>query len=189
MATQTPTPAKQGVRAAQRSALQRIESLENDVAQIAAAFQQVFGQIEATINQTNRVLDALIEEVGAEKIQERMKATALKAATEQAEKAKASLAQAVEANQIRPAEVVTEQSIIVGRESDAEGNIIPPGYVQLAYFSVKPEFQERLLGQTVGHIVDTANGGAFEVTEIYEAVPAETEPVSDIGPVEAETAE
>jgi hypothetical protein len=160
------TPPKQGIRATQRNALQRIETLENDLQSVVGAIQKALQSIDGKINTHAEILDALANEVGPESINAAIAAGRVTRATEHAAASKAALEKALADGELAVAETVTESSVIVGVEYDKNGEAVPPGYVQLGMNTVKPEFQEKMLGQKAGFKFDTADG-SFEVTGVY----------------------
>ena len=178
------TPPKQGLRAAQRNALQRIEELETNLMNVFGAVQQALNGTDQRINALAEILDAVVAELGAEVVNGRVVEGRKARALEQAEKSKAALAEAVEKGQYRAVEVITDKTLIVGKELDKEGKEVFPGYVQLAYTSIKPEFQEKLLGKGVGASFDTESG-KFEVTGTYE--PVETPERGEVAEALAQT--
>lgn len=170
----TNTPAKQGVRARERNALERIAQIENDLSAMVGAVQQALQTIEARINAQTEILDAVIQEIGAEQINARIEGTREARAVEQAETAKEGLKKALETGDIVPAAVIGEKSVITGIEYDKDGTPVKPGYVQLGYNTVKPEFQEKILGQPAGFKFDTSDG-TFEITGVFNVVEKTTE--------------
>jgi oligoendopeptidase F len=169
------TPPKQGLRQAQRNALQRIEELETNLMNVFGAVQQALNGSDQRVNALAEILDAVVAELGPETINTRVVEGRKARALEQAEKSKAALAEAVEKGQYKAVEVITDKTLIVGKELDKEGKEVFPGYVQLAYSSIKPEFQEKLLGKGVGASFETESG-KFDVTGTYEAVEAPVAP-------------
>jgi len=165
----TNTPAKQGVRARERNALERITQIESDLTAMVGAVQQALQTIEARIGAQSEILDAVIQEIGSDQINSRIEATRAARAVEQADTAKEGLKKALDAGELAPAAIIGEKSVITGVEHDSKGELVPPGYVQLGYNTVKPEFQEKMLGQPVGFKFETAEG-TFEITGIYDVV-------------------
>jgi hypothetical protein len=172
------TPPKQGVRARERNAIERIGQLESDLQSIVGAVQNALQNIEGRVNAQTEILDAIIQEVGAEQINARIEATREARAAEQAVVAKEGLAKALEKGEVVAAPVVSDKSVITGIEYDKDGTAVKPGYVQLGYNTIKPEFQEKILGQQVGFKFDTESG-SFEVTGIFNVVDKPEEAVDE----------
>jgi hypothetical protein len=160
------TPAKQGVRARERNALERITAIETDLQSIVGAIQQALQGIEGKVSAQAEILEAVVQEIGAEQINSRIEAAREVRAAEHAEKSKAALEKALADGDLVPAEAIDNNTVIVGKEFDKDGKILGAGYVQLGFNTIKPEFQEKLLGQKTGFVFNTADG-TFEVTGIF----------------------
>lgn len=167
------TPPKQGVRARERNALERISGLEQDFQRLVQGVQQAMNQLESTQQTISEVLDAVVNITGTEPVQAKIAELRKKRASESAAKAKEALDLALVDGKIEQIEKVETGCILTGVEYDKDGNAIDPGYVQLNLDVVKPQFQEKMLGQGVGFKFETETGGQFEVTGIYKALPPE----------------
>lgn len=186
--TSTPTPPKQGVRARERNALERIAALENDLQRLVGAIQKAFNEAEAKARDLAEIVDVFVAEKGVENVQNAIAAARTKRAQDDAAKAKDALDLAlVEGNlevvekieKLEGSDVVpTGEIIITGVEKDKDGNVLVPGYVQLALSSIKPQFVEKLVGQGIGFVFEVETGGTFEVTGVYRTVikPVEEAP-------------
>lgn len=172
-----PTQPKQGIRAAQRNALQRIEALEGDLQRIAGAISKTLTETDQKLTSLIELVDALVAEVGQDQVVARVQATRDEKIQERANAAKAALDKALAEGQVVPCETIEENAIITGIEYGGDGQPIKPGYVQLGLSAVKPEFQEKFKGQTVGFeapIPSSQEGapeGKFVITGIYKSVP------------------
>ncbi len=175
MATQNQTPPKQGVRARERNALERISALEQDMSSIFTGVQAAVSELEKRIMGAAEVVDACVRVLGAEVVEAAVLAARDERAAAAVETAKDGLNKAIEAGQVVVADTITDESIIVGVESDKDGNPIKPGYVQLAVSGVKPEFKEKMLGQGVGFKFDTVDGNTFTINGVYAQVPPKSE--------------
>jgi hypothetical protein len=71
---------------------------------------------------------------------------------------------------IEAAEKVGPESIIVGREFDANGNLLGVGRAQVRFDQFAEAVREKVLGQSVGFVIEV-DTGKFEVIEIYNQVP------------------
>lgn len=170
---QNQTPPKQGVRARERNALERIGTLENDLMRIAAAVQNALNETESKYQQLVEVVDAISNQFGPDVIAKAIQETRDQRAEEAATKAKEGLQKAIENVEVVAIDTAEDDSIITGIEYDKEGAVLKPGYVQLAMQAIKPEFQEKIKGKGVGNKFEVATGGTFEVTGVYKAVPKE----------------
>lgn len=62
---------------------------------------------------------------------------------------------------------ITDRTFVVGREVDADGNVVNPR-VQFATASLSKNLQDKLLGSKVGDLVQFEEGQPkFEITEMY----------------------
>lgn len=170
----TPTPAKQGVRARERNALERISALEGDLMNMYQAISGAHQQLNGKVSGMAEVVDALVALLGREVVEKAVLDAREVRAKEQADAAKAALTTALEEKKLVSVEKIENinDTIITGVEYDKEGNPVSPGYVQIALSSVKPEYQEKLQGQGAGFKFDT-DAGTFEVTGAYMPVPVE----------------
>lgn len=170
------TQAKQGVRARERNALERIGALEQDLGGLFTAVQNAVGELEKRIVTASEVIDAMVRVLGQDVVEAAVLSAREERAAEAAVKAKEGLDKALEAGQVVPVDKIEDDSIITGVEYDKDGAEMKPGYVQLSVAGVKPEYKEKMVGQTVGFRFDTADGGSFLVTGVYKSVPQPTEP-------------
>jgi len=175
--TSTPTPPKQGVRARERNALERIELLEQNINGLVQAVQAAFNENEQKLRDISEVLDVFVAEKGRDVVQKAMADARLARAADEAKKAKDGLDLALIEGKVVQLDKVEEGAIITGVEKNKAGEVIQPGYVQLALSTVKPEFVEKMMGQAVGFTFETDGSGSFEVTGIYKAVP-QSEPTA-----------
>jgi two-component sensor histidine kinase len=107
------TPPKQGIRQAQRNALQRIEELETNLMNVFGAVQQALNGSDQRINALAEILDAVVAELGAETVNARVVEGRKTRAQENADKSKAALAEAVEKGQYKAVEVITDKTLIL----------------------------------------------------------------------------
>jgi Tfp pilus assembly protein PilX len=171
------TPAKQGVRARERNALERITSLEGDMGSLFSAVQSAVGELEKRIVTAAEVIDAIVRVLGQDVVEKSVIDAREERAAKSAVDAKEGLNKALEAKQVVPADKIVDDSIITGVESDKDGVALKPGYVQLSMAGVKTEYKDKMLGQSVGFKFDTTDGNTFTVTGIYASVPQPEVPV------------
>ncbi len=191
--------------------LERINALESTLTQVQRSTDGNLNQFRSALSNVVEVVSALVEVSGGKdlddkvqaKLQERQDA---KAAAE-AQKAKDVLKQLVDAGTLAVADTITEESIIIGREFDKEGNVVAPGYVQVQFSQFVEDAKKALLGQGPGFVYET-NGTKFEVTDVYvfapqkpmelqkapelapgeEAVAADLEPATSVDTTEGQAA-
>lgn len=154
---------------AKKSALERIDLLENEIPRLISAINGAFEQLNERVGSLAKLVEAVVETVGAEQVEQSLKAIEDRKIELQLSAAKAELDSQVAAGNMLKVEVVGEKSLIVGREFDREGVLIPPGRAQIMFASIKPEYQEKLKGQQAGFMFETV-GGKFEVMEVYDEV-------------------
>lgn len=152
-----------------------VNDLKATVPQLAMATNQALNQANQLVATLQEQLDAVIGLVGLSEVQRAIQETRLANMKEAAEKTKANIAEAVANGQLVKVDTINEKSLFVGREFNADGTEIPPGYTAVSYNQVKKEYREKLSGQTVGFALSTDSGGKFEVLEIYEAVEPKPE--------------
>ena len=174
----TNTPPKQGVRARERNALERIAALEGDLSGLMSGVQNAITELERRVMTASEVIDAVVRIVGQETVEAAVIAARDERAATAATQAKEGLEKALAAGQLVPGTVIGDASVIVGVECDKDGAAIKPGYIQLSMQGVKPEFKEKMLGQAVGFKFDTVDGNTFTVNGVYEAAPPKMTPLA-----------
>lgn len=92
-------------------------------------------------------------------------------------RAQESIVAAIGRGEIAPAEVITEQGVLVGVLTDSNGAVQRPGRLQFDVASLREEIREALIGKGVGATAQTPDGATFSVLEIYAQVPP-SEPAS-----------
>jgi hypothetical protein len=154
------------------NSLERIETLEAGYKSLVEALQGTLTQQAHEISTLKETIAAIKVVVGEKGIDDAIKAARIERAEARSAAEKAALETQLSSGALVKADVISEQSVVVGKEVTADGEVIPPGRVQLIFGQFLPEFQEKLKGQSVGTTVDTPVGGKFEVTEIYDFVAA-----------------
>lgn len=70
-----------------------------------------------------------------------------------------------------PAEVVAENSFVIGRELLPESKEVSTPRIQFPMFGLKPERKAKLLGKKIGDIIQLEEGrNLLEITELYNIV-------------------
>lgn len=175
MSTPNPKRLSQGKQV--KSALERIDSLEQELPRIVMAVNEALvGQNEKS-GQLANIVEAVVELFGAATVDAKIKEISDRKTMANLEAAKAKLTEAIQKGDVVKADAISDKSLVVGKEYDKDGNVLFPGRAQLQFGAIKQEFQDKLLGNGVGFTLETGNGGKFEVTEVYDVVekPAPTE--------------
>lgn len=81
----------------------------------------------------------------------------------------AQIAKAVEEGKLQAADVVGEESLVVGAEFNSQGESVGTGRAQIYYSQFSEEAKPQALGAGVGTVIEVA-GGKFEIQEIYDVV-------------------
>jgi hypothetical protein len=168
-----------------KSALERIDQLEQDLPKIVMGVNEaVMGQRRG-LGELASVVEALTEILGAGTVDAKIKEINERKVQAQLDKAKAALDEGLAKGDLVKADAVSDKSLIVGREYDKDGNVLPPGRAQITFDGIMPEFQDKLLGQGPGFTVETKNGGKFEVVEVYDVLATPVTAESADGNVES----
>lgn len=153
--------------------LERLSSLEETVRGLAGYSQQEFGQVKQTMTNLVEVLNGVISASGdgfADKVQAAILDLQKKRMAEQVEREKALLKQLVDNGALVVADKIGEQSVIVGREYNTEGEVLGSGRVQVRFSQFTPDAKAKMLGQAVGFLLEVETG-KFEVLEVYDPAP------------------
>lgn len=160
------------------NALDRLDRLEQSFAQLVSTINNSLGGVSRQLDAHEEVFEAVITLLGREAVQGVVKDLREKKAVESMEAEKKALNELLDAKVVQTAATVTEESIIVGKETNPDGTVRIPGRVQLAFQRIDVNFQSALKGVAVGFILDLPNGGKFEVQEIYVPVPQDPNAVN-----------
>ena len=148
------------------------EGLGNALGNTLQEFQRnMMDQITARLNPIVSTLNATTAIVGDELVRTKqteqmndMLAKNLQAKEDQVKNL-------VEKSILQVGQAVAPNSVVVGRESDAEGKVHLPGKFISDFNSLPPFVQQRVLGLAVGGSFEYPTGGKLEILEIYEPVP------------------
>lgn len=146
------------------------DDMQKTLPQLAMGFNDSFQRLSNRQDTLEETVDALVGLMGVAEVQRVIQETRLNKMKTAAEQTKANIAKAVAEGKLAKAEKIGEKTLIVGRETKADGVEIPPGYAAMSFSQVKKDYKEKFLGQAVGFLFDTEAGGKFEVQELYEAV-------------------
>lgn len=158
-----------------KSLVERVADLEASLASIqqlailTSNLRDAFAMEVETLDSAIEVLG--IQEQVTAKLAEKRE-TARKARNERAKKV---LEQLLKTKQIEAVETVDEDSILVGNETNSQGDTTND-YVQTTYANLVDEAKKQVLGQKVGFVLEH-NGTKLEIQGIYHMVsPAQQEP-------------
>jgi len=179
-----PTQAQLGIRKTANNALESatkalggLQEMEKFIAQtlissINTGFrdhEQKFGLLSGRTDSLSECMDAVVAILGEDKVRETIIQQRKDRSSKEAELHRATIATQLEKGLIAKADKVSEKSLLVGVEYDAEGNATHPGRVWALFAELKPESQTLLLGAAVGAEAPLPVG-KFVLTEIYEEV-------------------
>ncbi len=156
-----------------KSALERIKGLEDSLQQTVQAVNQTLNLIDRRFAEIEEVLAAVKAlNPAVENEISRARQARRDAHTEAARKA---LEAGVASGDIAVVEAISDKSVIVGHERNADGTDKEQARSQILFSTVKPEFQEQLRGKGIGTTITGTDGGTFEVLEVYDLVEKKEE--------------
>jgi len=155
------------------NALERLEVLERTVNSIGSATNNNINQIGGM----TEVLDAVVQILGVEAIQKVLSENRVAMAEAQSKAEEEALKELLSKGDIAESEKISDKSIVVGKETNPDGTVRPPGRAQVAFARIDPTFQEQFLGKSAGFVLDLPTGGKFEVLSVYDVVEKAETPV------------
>lgn len=159
------------------SASQKLRALEKQLKELQGFMGQLVNSVNQTLNQqvgpllgrlndVEEILSVLVEDYGAEEVNAAIAGRRAKKLEGDIATAKANIADGVAKGFLIPSEVVTEKSLVVGFESDANDVPQNPPWASLLFAQLREDLKPTFVGAAVGTKV--ANGsGFFNITEIY----------------------
>lgn len=160
-----------------KTAIERLEDLEQQVMQITIGANNALGQISGRVNDLTEGAEALLDVLSVVDPELRGKIEAVLKVREdqrqqaQIEQQKAGINALVDSGRIKAVTTITDDSIVIGREFDKDGVLVAPGRIQVSIKTIPEELQILLKGKGVADVIDlAAGGGKFEILEIYEAI-------------------
>lgn len=147
---------------------QRMKEIETGFAQIITGVDRRFGQVGQMLGQNSELLEALLEHVGADAVNDIVERKRMERAEANTAAEKKALEDAMNDGFVTVADAIAEDSFIVGYETLASGKPLGTGRQQVAFESLSEAYKEQLLGKGVGEVVKTPTGGTFEVKEVYK---------------------
>lgn len=152
-----------------KNALERLDALESDFPQFVANVNNAVTTLSQQINGVSEVVTAIVKLLGPEVVATTIEDARKEGELKRVADTKAAIAQMTANGNLVSVPAVTEKSLLVGVEFDHEGKELFPGFVQLQYAQLKADFQQALLGQSVGFkLVTSEEGRSFVLGEIYE---------------------
>lgn len=151
-----------------RSSMERLDAMENLLPKIAVALTEKIEEMDKKLSPLNRIqeiLDAMISVIGLPAVEAALKENAIAAAKAQAEVDRADNEKLKADGFLVPEDVVTETSLLVLGEKDADGNDVAAGWFRVQMQNLKPESKELFLGKAVGATGVYPNGNQFQILE------------------------
>lgn len=173
-----------------KSVLERVQELELQVRQLTAVADQT-NMVRQTVGEVIEVVQTMLGELGPDfekKIEVRLQEKRDEMRRERDKRAADAVKQMLDNGILVQTDEATEDSLIVGREFNLEGEVIAER-IQAVFGMFSPPVKEAILGKGVGTIYESETG-KFEVLEVYKFVtpPAISEEVQPTAPVQAEEA-
>lgn len=165
-----------GIRAVQRSISQRVDIIEENLARALFGVNQRLQALERRMAGVEEGFQGYIAMEGVdEALNSFINDQRVQRARDQAQAEKTSLEQAIADGYVFPDEKVGEESLIVGRFLNPEGNSEEPGRYQLITPRLGEEYKPLIMGQSVGFKLAVKNGRTFVLDEIYRVDEAKFE--------------
>lgn len=153
-----------------RTISERVQDMEMRIPMFLAQANSSLNNLAGRLGENAEILNALVELFGQDIVSQRVNENRLKRATEQAEEQKAGIAEGVKKGLLVPATVVGEKTLIVTEVKDKDGNVEPPGRLQMEAAKLTPAFRPLFEGKGVGTVVPAPAGGTLTITDLYDAV-------------------
>lgn len=154
----------------------RMDRVEEDIPAIISATNQVVGNLNEQLSAAVEILDAVVQSLGVETVTEIIQETRRKRSAETEEGNRVaielSLQGALEGKGgLEVIEAATEDCVLVGKETSAEGEVRHPGRFTLNGLAEIPEtYRNELIGKQVGFSMKVENGATLEILELYGRV-------------------
>jgi len=161
----------QSLRQRTRNAIERLDAVENSITQMVQAINQSMGNLNNQISGVTEVLDAVVSLFGVEAVQNQVIETRKSRQQEQSDAQVKQVEELKKQGVLVSQDKVEEQSLLVGRETTKDGQVVHPGRFQHHFSQIQKEVSAKMLGQAVGFKVETPAGGHWEILEIYKIVP------------------
>lgn len=158
---------KMSLRQRTKDTATKVEDFQKDLVTIVNAVNEVFGKFQAQMEAQKELLNTLVALAGPEVVQTKLVARKVERDQKAVVEAVAAVDLLKSKNVLLVAPLVTEDSFIIAKEWDKDGNLKTPGRVQVAFNDLLPDFKGKLSSAVVGDSVETPDGGKFEIVEIY----------------------
>lgn len=149
---------------------ERVDALEGEIPRIIASVSEALNGQAQQAAQLGQVLAAVVELLGTAGVDAKIKELHERKEAQRLADAVKRVEDGVAKGELVPTTEIGERSLIIGVESDKDGNVLPPGRAQVMFDGVRPEFQEKLKGKGPGTVFEVPSGGNFTVTEAYNVV-------------------
>lgn len=137
---------------APKTALERIQALEDGMSTFAGQVSQLLNQHQQALSQVSSLLVAVSNLLGPEKVTEEMERVRLAQLGESAKRVQADIEAKLAEGKLLAQDQVDEDSIVAFEET-VDGVVSPPGFASNHYRDFLPEFREMFLGASVGSVV------------------------------------
>jgi|SRR6185312_5877675 len=145
----------------------RMKDLETGLSRLMIGIDRNMGQVGQMLGEVTEKLEAVIELVGTESVNQLVEAKRMDRAQEAADAEQKALEEAIADGYVTPTDVVAENSFIVAYETKADGKPLGTGRQSVAFKSLSKAAKETLLGKGVDFTMPTPSGGSFTVKEVY----------------------
>ncbi len=161
--------------------LERVNKLEKEMRELER-LGDLTGTLRQTIGEVIEVVQSMLAEGGEEyekKIEGRIELKRDSARKERDARAANAVEQMVESGVLVATDIISEDSLVVGREFNAVGEVTSDR-VQAVFTMFSEGVRAAVLGQSVGAVYETPQG-KFEVLEIYKFVESSVnEPIETV---------
>lgn len=153
-----------------KSATARLGDIETKLAIMMAQVNANFNQQGQRQNEMAEILNAVSQLLGAEDVTAKVNENRATAAAATAASQKAEVEAKLASGELVPATTVIEGTIIVNEVIDAQGNVEPPGRLQMDTSHLTPAFKPQFMGKAIGDAIP-AGDGKIVIKELYNVVP------------------
>lgn len=158
-----------------RSASERLGALEAALPSIIGALgKQIdplttkISQLTEAVNELRLYTDVLVGLAGTDAVVEKVREVRTAQANEQMASEDADTAKAVESGVLKPADVVTQNSVIVISATGSDGVRQIPDHRRIAFAQVKEEVKDLMLGKAKGDVLTLPDKSTITVVDVYD---------------------
>ncbi len=155
--------------------LERLELVEKNTSRVQEGLDGLFTQFRGSLQSQMEIVEAVIETCKAadpefiNKVQAQIEAKRAERVAAREEQERKQLEAMVTAGVLKTSDVVTAESVVVGRVFDKDG-AVAQARLQRELGSFSAEIQTALVNQGVGFVYEAPTTEKFEVLEVYEIV-------------------